>query len=74
MAGKLADQGDAGRCGRCCLSYPDLQRPGQQICFRFGNHCARVAWNCKAPNTGYDRSVIKDEVLREVDGLRRAQI
>lgn len=65
MAGKIANKADTGRCGRCCLSY------GNEIkqCFRYGNACNRVAWNCGAPSRGFVRSEINDEALAELDSM-----
>lgn len=70
MSGKLPDARDKGRCGRCCLSYVNKQFPGGRMCFRYGNYCNRVAWNCETPShNGFRRVDIKPATLECLDKL-----
>lgn len=73
MAGKLPKDRDKGRCSRCCLSYKGKppkrggDYPAGNICFRYGDYCNRVAWNCNAPSSGFRRTDVDGDILQKLD-------
>lgn len=75
MSSKLPNPRDKGRCSRCCLMYFGLPprrsegSPAGNVCFKYGDYCARVAWNCQEPSDGLRKSMIKKEVLEKIKSL-----
>lgn len=76
MSGKMPNDRDKGRCSRCALSYygkspnrPD-DYPLGNICLKYKDYCARVAWNCEtASSNGYSKNRITKSELRVMKRL-----